>query len=68
MASIRITYQSNTAVENQWVVTEVGGESYTAERLTINVPSCSLVNDDGHFIECNGQISKEENSISIRRE
>lgn len=68
MASIRITYQSNTAVENQWVVTEVGGASYTAERLTIDVPSWSFVNDDGHFIECNGQVSKEENSISIRRE
>ena len=68
MAAIRITYQSNTAVENQWAVTEVGGASSTAETLTIDVPSWSLVNDDGHFIECNGQISKEENSISIRRE
>ncbi len=28
MAAIRITYQSNTAVENQWAVTEVGGAYY----------------------------------------
>jgi len=68
MASIRITYQSNTAVDQQWVVTEVGGASYTAETLTIDVPSWSFVNDEGHYIECNGQISKEETSISIRRE
>lgn len=68
MAILRITYHANTAVTEQWSVTEVNGETLTAENLTINVPSWSFVNDEGHFIECNGQVSKEENSISIRRE
>jgi hypothetical protein len=68
MASIRITYQSNTSVDQQWVVTEVGGASYTAETLTIDVPSWSFVNDEGHYIECNGQVTKTENSIGIRKE
>jgi hypothetical protein len=68
MAVIRINFQSDAPTEQQWSVIEVGSSSHTAETVTIDVPSWSIVNTDGHFIECNGQITKVDNSISIRRE
>ena len=68
MSVIRITFQSNVPAEQQWSVDEVGGESYSAENVSIGVPSWSIVTESGHFIECNGQITKVDNSISIRRE
>jgi hypothetical protein len=68
MAILRINFQSNTDASEQWKVQEVNGEVFTAETITVDVPSWSIVNDDGNFIECNGQVTKVGSSISIRRE
>jgi len=68
MAILRINFQSNTAPSKQWKVQEVNGDLNTAETVTIDVPSWSIVNDEGNFIECNGQVTKVDSSISIRRE
>jgi hypothetical protein len=68
MAVLRISFNKDAASTEQWTVSEVGGESTTCETISLNVPSWTNVDDSGHYIECNGQVSKVENSVSIRSE
>jgi hypothetical protein len=68
MAVLRISYNKDSDPTAQWTVEEVGGESTTCENLSINVPSWTLVDDSGYYIECNGQVTKVDNSINIRSE
>lgn len=68
MAVLRISYQANSDPTTQWAIQEVGGETITCQSITFGVPSWTIVSEDGYIIECNGQATKFEDSVSIRSE
>jgi hypothetical protein len=68
MSTLRIQFQANNTSDEQWSVQEVNGDTLLGQNVTIGVPSWTIVDDNGNYIECNGQVTKLDNTLTIRSE